>query len=395
METIYKLFLLFLAVAGSGVGFEHFVIYQEEQQAYYEAKQQELYDFAETERLWFQENIGADGALYMNYTDNGARDVNPYFACFGMQGLLEYDPSEETMDLVADYLLWHREGFLEEDGAISDYIWMEDELIASGERDSVDSYVAVYLSLLCQYAVVGGNLQEVDADGVAFTMGMDVLQSLTKDGLTQVDIANETRYLMDNIEVQKAYLDGISCLETYGADWIGQEQTEQYLENIEVLYQENREAVEALWDADLGVYAVGLDGEGTINPFDGWAEKYPSAVGQIYEYAFIEETEITERMIQQYEMFSLEQDWENRTLTDAFPWAIIAYMAISAGDVEGVEVYLKKYEEEVAIHHDYPMYTGEVGWILKTCEKLDVAYQEIIEKDLIEIMEDWMKERLV
>ncbi len=365
------------------------------QQEIYTEKILEIQAFAESETQWLIENIGADGELYMNYTDNGAKDVNPYFSCLGMQGLLVGEVTEDDLELVKEYLIWHRQKFLEEDGVISNYVWDGNELVASGEYDSIDSYIGVYLSLLCQYGILGGELSEVDPEGIAFKLGVEQLELLTADGLTAVDNDTSVYYLMDNIEVQSAYEDVIICLQQCGEEWIGVAETAVLIEKVTVLLEENQQSVEELWNEELGVYEIGISSNGELILFDTWEEWYPSAISQIYSIGFLNEIETIERMEILYSEFCLSQEWETRELIDVFPWAVVAYISAKMGDVERVEIYLANYKEQVSVERAYPLYTGEIGWVLKACVELEEEYNIMLERNMFEVICDWMKEQIV
>ena len=67
--------------------------------------------------------------------------------------------------------------------------------------DSVDSYIAVYLTLLSEYEEKGGRLSEAGDWQEALAVCAEKLEELNPGGLTQVSEKNQVSYLMDNAEV--------------------------------------------------------------------------------------------------------------------------------------------------------------------------------------------------
>lgn len=373
------------------------IIYSQQQKVMYEAKLDYVRGVQEAEKKWLRQNQGSEGQIYLNYTHNGARDVNPYFACFAVRGFLAGNVSAEDMERVEKYLTWHRARFLEEEGAISNYRLTEGGLLSNGEKDSVDSYTAVFLSLLCKYGEKGGDLEMLDPNGEALLLGLHTLENLWVDGLTTVSQDNQVRYLMDNIEVQAALKDVRNYLDS-GRGWVAEEQAEECITKLDKMIQESKDSIEEqLWNKDGEYYEVGLGRSGRILAFESWEELYPAAAVQIYGIAFLQDDGKSKRNKTLYKKFCSAQDWEDMDLSgeEEFGWAVFSYIAALLEDQERAETYLKEYEGRIKEGREYPLHTGEAGWISRTCEVLESEYKEAMDRNIWEVICDWIKEQVV
>lgn len=390
-----KLWIGFLLCSVITVIIFAFANYYKEQKKLYQAKVKYVRHMQAKEKEWIRQNQGSDGQIYLNYTDNGAGDVNPYFACLAAQGLLTGEVSSEDMERVEKYLVWHKERFLAEEGEISNYRLTEGELLSEGEKDSVDSYTAVFLSLLCKYGEKGGDVKTVDPQGEALLLGLHTLENLWEDGLTAVSKDNQVRYLMDNIEVQAALTDVRDYLEASGDGWMDEEIKQECTDRLEKMIEENKESIERLlWNAEEARYEVGLGDSGRVLDFEGWEELYPYAAVQIYGAAFLQDIAKSRRTKTLYEKLCSVHEWENMSLAgdEEFDWAVFSLAAVEIGDEERAEIYLRSYEYRVDGGREYPLYTAEAGWISKTCEALEQKYIEAIDRNIFDVIYDWIEE---
>ena len=134
---------------------------------------------AEIEKEWIRTRQGADGRLFMN----GGGTTNPYFACLAAQGLLSGHVSDADLDAVGRYIDWHCRKFMEWNGDVPDFS-VVDNVESAEKPDSVDAYVAVFLSLLCQKAQITKNMSK--AESGVLSQGMRKLDELSAGGLTSV-----------------------------------------------------------------------------------------------------------------------------------------------------------------------------------------------------------------
>lgn len=73
----------------------------------------------------------------------------------GKQGLLSGYVSEADLDTAWKYIDWHCQKYMEWNGEIPDFAKTSDGEQAE-KPDSVDAYIAVFLSLLCRKAEITG-----------------------------------------------------------------------------------------------------------------------------------------------------------------------------------------------------------------------------------------------
>ncbi len=329
------------------------------------------------EKAWIRRNQGPSGEIYMNHThEKAAGDVNPYFACQAARGLLAGEPSKEDLTAVARYLRWHTETLLREQGEITHYRLTQEGLISTGEKDSVDSYIAVYLTLMAEYEQKGGTLDEIPGVSDVFSLCARKLKDLTRDSLTQVSPTNGTCYLMDNAEVLEA------C-----------RAAAQMLENREMPradYLELAGIIEAgiekrLWQPGKRVYSIGRNENGTEIPISRWEEVYPDALAQLFPAICGGETSITDRDRFLYQSFCNAMHWETLDLGDTrFPWACISYGAVLHGDYERAWTYLVSFQARYGENREYPFHTAEAGWACRTCAGLLKYYRERLQSGLLD-----------
>lgn len=369
----------------------------DEEQALYQDKIEKVRSLAEKEKRWIAENQGSEGQIYLNYTDDGAGDVNPYFACLAAQGLLSGEATDEELEQAFAYICWHREHFLEEQGEISNYRLIGGQLLTQGDKDSVDSYVAVFLSLLCRFGEAGGDLTEADPDGEALCLGIHKLEELWDGGLTKVSPDNGIRYLMDNVEVLGALNDMKNYLDTDRGHWLSEGRSQECMEMLERMIKEGRETTERLlWNDKESRYEIGLDDAGRIFKFESWEQLYPDAVAQIYGAAFLKDMAGNKRGRDLYGMFNRVYDWERMELPEeeAFGWAVLSYIAVEMEDADRAETYLHEYESSTKKERAYPLHTAEAGWTARTCAGLEKVYEKALNRSILEVAVDWIKEQV-
>ncbi len=336
----------------------------------YESRERFAEEMLSEEKAWIMLNRGESGEIYLNRTkESAAGDVNPYFACQAAMGLLAGEPTKDEMDAVAEYLNWHTKTLLAEKGMITNHRRGKNELRSTGKRDSVDSYVALYLTLLSEYEKKGGNVDRIENADAAVWLCAGTLRGLIKDGLTQVSSENDTRYLMDNAEVLEACRATARMLEKRGYKKLCGE----YLGLAETVEKGIRQK---LWQPKSGTYLVGLHaGEKTIE-FSGWDKFYPDALVQIYPAVCGLTDEDAEEDAALYASFCRAFRWEEMDLGDAeFPWACVSYAALKQGDYERAEKYLERFKERYGEDRAYPFHTAESGWAARTCAGLLEHYR--------------------
>ncbi len=341
------------------------------------------------EKAWIKLNQGEGGEIYLNHTEEKAPgDVNPYFACQAAMGLLAGNVSESDMEAAARYLRWHTETLLLENGEITNHRLEDGELVSTGEHDSVDSYIALYLTLLSTYTERGGALAAIPGAEEAAALCAGILQDLLLDGLTRVSGENGTRYMMDNAEVLEACRGAARMAEENGLSSLA--------ETFSALADTVEAAIaERLWDAELGVYRIGLRENGTPIDFSGWQSFYPDALAQIFPTLCGFETSSEGGNAALYASLCEAFRWETLEHGDSrFAWAATGYAAARLGDWERAETYLQSLSERYAEDRSYPFHSAEAGWTARTAGCLLEHYEETRQSGLAKAILEVLKELL-
>lgn len=137
-----------------------------------------------------------------NYT------IMPYFASLACEGMLE---DIGSYDSVKKYIIWHLNHINETEdingtkGTIYDYKYIGNAEQNKKSYDSVDSYAAVFLSLLRKYEEKTGDKQLlIDNKEKIMLIAQAVNSVFTEDlGLSEATATYPIYFLMDNSEVYK------------------------------------------------------------------------------------------------------------------------------------------------------------------------------------------------
>lgn len=320
------------------------------------ARQEWLESVLTEEKKWILENQGATGEIYMNGEKAG--DVNPYFACMAALGLLAETKncpmSETEKNAVSRYLNWHTKMLLETDGKMGIYRKEGQELVYVGKADSEDGYLGMYLLLMGEYLKKTGDTESLESWQEGIHLALNKIQSLMRDGTTQVSTENTTIYLMDNLEVWK----GLLALETADIMQDDMRQTQVITEMRENL-QKQIEIV--FWDEKNHRWRIMRDSD-HYNP-----EKfYPYGIAQVYP--LICGFKVKEKKAQKelYNQFTEKFQWQEMNKTrKGFAWTITGMAAVQVRDNKHLIELIKNYETEFHKNRKYPLYTGEAGWICR------------------------------
>lgn len=346
----------------------------------------------EEEKQFILKNQCPEGAilLYSRETAEEKGIMNPYFACLAARGLLAGTASDRDLQAVERYIDWHVGHLNEEDenapggsGSIYDYqMQIQDgkNLWESKEAyDSVDSYAAVFLVLVSEYLEKGGDNTRLPEWKEGILSVTDTLLGCCNGGLSQVSVKNETRYLMDNVEVNRALRD----LEGLLGAVAEQEEAPEEKERIRLLQKEAKETLmgnssqmEALlWDGASGCYLAGLDGSLEPLHYEDTKALYPIGTAQIYPIVFGFLEEESEKAQSLYEKFCQDYHWEDLSYRKGKKagsyWGLLSFMGAKMGDFSRVDRYLE--ESRAALikeGRDYPYHTAESGWIALACEEM-------------------------
>lgn len=327
---------------------------------------------AEIEKEWIRTRQGADGRLFMN----GGGTTNPYFACLAAQGLLSGHVSDADLDAVGRYIDWHCRKFMEWNGDVPDFS-VVDNVESAEKPDSVDAYVAVFLSLLCQKAQITKNMSK--AESGVLSQGMRKLDELSAGGLTSVKEGDSRFYLMDNIEVLACYRDIQSLRERLnGFDEISKE-AQNRVEETETAIREK------MWNPETFRYEVGIQDNGNVMEAEELEKFYPDGVVQVYGAIFGEYLTGRDDAEKLYERFCGAFSWETMEVDGvSFYWSELALAAAELGDLRRAEIYLGTYEKCMDDGRDYPLHVGTAGWMVKACTCMEKVYQERMESSLLQ-----------
>ena len=161
-----------------------------------------------------------DNSFAFIYREGEVLRVNPYFADYTAMALIRSDKDRKNVTEVRNYLDWHfshlnsaKEDINGVDGTIYEYnVKVEDGVIVSQttkeKYDSVDSYAASFLALLCDYYETTGDNDYILKNYNDITRIMGAIDAVMDDGLTYSKPDYLNKYLMDNAEVYE----GLDCL---------------------------------------------------------------------------------------------------------------------------------------------------------------------------------------
>lgn len=329
--------------------------YRQVKAYFYNAQRDEHERHIRLEKNWIIKNQGLSGEIYVNsQTEGGAKDVNPYFACQAALGLLTQPVMQQDLDAVMRYLQWHTRELIENKGIVCNYRYSESKqcLISTGEYDSVDSYLALYLEVLAKYAKVTGDLSSVGDWKTAIDISLDCLEELMADGLCRIKPDSERIYLMDNLEVLNSLRELQQLLP----------KDERISKMIELLQQS---IVLKLWNDDERHFEIGIsNAEGKLFKYDGIRKFYPDALVQLYPIYYSLSGVDDKCLKALYNEFCDAYSWEEEHIPDSsFEWPILASIALIMDDIERAESYYTRYYLEYGMDdsRDYPFYVGVSG----------------------------------
>ena len=268
---------------------------------------------------------------------------------------------------VGRYLDWHTGILLETDGKMGIYRKESGKLIYKEKVDSEDGYLGMYLFLMGKYLEKTENTDLPEYWKKGISLALKKIQSLMRDGITQVSEENTTAYLMDNLEVWK----GLHELELAG------------LEDTQAI-SEMRKKIQAqieniFWDDANQRWRI----IGNSDLYDQ-IEFYPDGVAQIYPLIY--EFPVKEKKKQKilYDQFTEKFQWQKlNKKRNGFLWAMTGMTAAQMGDINNLVELIGNYETEYGENRKYPLYTGEAGWICMECEKLYRLYERKIKTGFI------------
>lgn len=365
------------------------------------AEQIQFYrDCLEQEKNWIAKQQTAEGAICLyRRKEQTEGSVNPYFSCQAALGMLAGKPDGQALQYVAEYLSWQTGELIQSGGIMSDYKIVSGELNPTDTYDSVDSYLALYLTLLAEYIQKGGNPEVILDVEEAVAVCIYRLQELTRGGLTRVSPDKEVYYLMDNLEVLEAYEKMDTLLKSNHASvekWSNKEMFSDYFGRMKT---ESRNAIKTVfWNEKENRFEVAVDDTFSGFGFEGMQDFYPCAIAQVYATACDVNVIAYETEKLLYEQISKEHAWVKLEQDTTFEWPVLAYIACELGDTQAAEAYLKNYRSKYEYDADrrYPYKAPDAAWAARTYAALYDAYEEKANRSLMDVFRekvDTMRER--
>lgn len=340
----------------------------------------------EREKRWIAGQQAVEGALCLYEITEGAKGtVVPYFSCQAALGLLAGTPTEEELHIVADYLSWHAKELVKHEGIVSDQEVVGGKLVSKETQDSVDSYLALYFTLLATYAKKGGDLSKISYAEKSAEAGIRKLAELTNRGLTKVSETKEIYYFMDNLEVLEAYENMDVLMNSGNRSVEAWDHKEQIADFFHQKKRRSKEAIKAVfWNETDRRFEVGVDAEFHVLTYRGMEELYPDAIAQVYP--LVCGVELIEKKNEQrlYEQLSKQHAWVTLEQGTTFEWPVLSYIALQMGDVRAAEAYVKNYYRKYNEDRSYPYKATDAAWVARACEGLYDYYEEKADRDLVD-----------
>lgn len=273
--------------------------------------------------------------------------INPYFANLAAKALL-YRP--DSLPHVQRYMEWYV-AHLNPDGTIDDYRVVDTREVATGDADSTDSYAATFLSLVNAWVEAGGDVDWVVQNRRKLDKVVTAIIAVTdKDGLTWAKPGHFMKFLMDNCEVYRGWMDWSALMQRLGdpSAAAARRKADRILAALPRFKQ-----------AD-GNWGYGINRFGSLHSSNTSRRFYPDAVAQVFPLAF----GLTEEGNGYQALDGAQPRWRHLEASD-FPWLLPAYAAALAGDKQAAREALKLVAE---LHPTltWPWFIAESAWVIET-----------------------------
>lgn len=342
----------------------------------------EYYDFCQQEKDWVLSQQLDNGAICNRVSSKGTVSINPYFACMSMINVLNTNVSESDIEKVNKYINWHFEHLNDEEdyngliGTIYDYHAKVDGNHVLDEEnlesyDSTDSYAALFLVLLKDYAKKSGDIDLLKEHREDIELVTNAMFSTYENGFTLSKPDYRLYYLMDNVEV---YLGIKAVLWMYEEAWQDYDDLYLNLQSVKQYYNNN---FEKIWWSDKH-YTPYIGEDMRINNDFSWDIFYPDATSQVsvilYEFG---NKEYHKNL---YESFCDSWNWQDLDFynngTASFYWGELLYAAAVMKDEGRAVKYIESYKK-VSSNREYPLIVSDCSWVMRGSYKLATYYEEI------------------
>ena len=319
---------------------------------------------AEADWLWEQQL--PNGAFAFRAAENGEVSVNPYFACFTAIALTAHDGSAQAGERIRRYIDWHfaHLNTAETDpngpaGTIFDYrVTLTDGAVtaeaSTGDYDSTDSYAALFLVLLRDYAARYGGTALLTENAARIRQVAEVIFSTMEKGYSYAKPGYRMMYLMDNCEVYA----GLSAAAELGAI-IGDSDLQKKAADAVSVYQK-RFLLDWYRNGHFR-WAMAPDEKGRFQEEEfSWDTFYPDAAAQLYPviWGLAQPDSLIAKRV--YADFCRHWQWEKMDYREQgvsqFYWGAFALAAAKMDDADRLNGWLARYAEAVATDRAYPLY---------------------------------------
>ncbi|MBQ6118867.1 MAG: hypothetical protein IJK98_06515 [Clostridia bacterium] len=327
---------------------------------------------AEADWLWTQQL--PDGAFAVYAKADGEVSVNPYFAAFTAIALTAYDGSAQAGERVRRYIDWHfaHLNTAEADpnglaGTIFDYratvrggaVTAEEP---TGDYDSTDSYAALFLRLLRDYARRYGDDALLTAHAAQIRQLVEVIFASMERGYTFSRPDYRMMYLMDNCEVY-----GGLCAAAELCGVIGDAALQKRV-TAAVKSYERRFLTDWYRDGHFR-WAMSPDEKGRFQEEAfSWDAFYPDAAAQLYPviWGLVKPCGLPAKRV--YADCCRHWQWEKMDYREQgvsqYYWGAFALAAAKMGDMDRLNGWLARYEQAVSPDRAWPLYCFDAAMAL-------------------------------
>ena len=329
---------------------------------------------AAEEAAWLWGQQLPNGAFATYAKADGEVSVNPYFAVAAAIALTAHDGAPEAGERVRRYLDWHFSHLntAEADpnglaGTVFDYrvTMTNGEITAeepTGDYDSTDSYAALFLVLLRDYAARYGNTALLSDHAEQIRQVAEVIFASMEKGYSYAKPDYRMMYLMDNCEVYG----GLRAAAELG-ELIGDGDLQKKAANAVSVYQK-RFLLDWYRDGHFR-WAMAPDEKGRFQEEEfSWDRFYPDAAAQLYPviWGLVKPNSLPAKRV--YADFCRSRQWEKMDYREQgvsqFYWGVFALAAAKMGDADRLNGWLARYEKAVSPDRAYPLYCFDSAVVL-------------------------------
>lgn len=280
-----------------------------------------------------------EGAILMPGTA-GERWCNPYFANWGVYGLLLGAPPRSrsvAASVSKNWIAWYT-AHLNKDGTIDDHKGPTGALKATGKYDSSDAYAATFLSAAFAYHEQTGDAQTlIDRYPLLLKIAEAALLTQQRSGLTNARPDFPVAYLMDNLEVWQ----GLGHFARLSRNLRKRQEHRRFTAEAEKLFA----AIEQwFWTPTEGVYAWALHPNGKRDTgIDRW---YPGMMANLMAIAVLPVEERRDALLKRLEpQLNIPEKIDKSEPLERFIWWALAAIPNRFQDtLEQTQVKLSRVE---------------------------------------------------